>query len=194
MKSQYVPGGRAGQTGCCGLSRCADRAWTRSQVIHKQRLRANDRAHPTGELTAQHPVWPGLLQAGQFDDLSTLEGGKSQSDVPTAWVGPGGKITPGVRNGGRCDARSIRHTESRRPRVGSGPHERSPRGCGHAGLDTKAGPGCLRFAEGAVDRQERSRLDAVFGHAWAKLLAERGLVFQHSSGPLISGITYGQGH
>ena len=134
------------------------------------------------------------LQASQFDDLSTLQGGKSQSDVPTAWVGPGGKITPGVRNGGRCDARSIRHTESRRPRVGSGLHELSPRGCGHAGPDTKAGPGSLRFVEGAVDRQERSRADAVFGHAWAKLLAERGLVFQHSSGPRISGITYGQAH
>jgi hypothetical protein len=25
------------------------------------------------------------LQAGQFDDLGTLQGGKSRSDVPTAW-------------------------------------------------------------------------------------------------------------
>ena len=134
------------------------------------------------------------LQAGQFDDLGTLQGGKSRSDVPIAWVSPGGRTAPGVRSSGRCDVRSIRHTESRRPGFGSGLRGRSPRGCEHAGLDTKAGFGCERSAEGVVDRQERSRSDAVFGHALAKLLAERGLIFQHSSGPRISGITYGQGH
>jgi len=134
------------------------------------------------------------LQAGQFDDLGTLQGGKSRSDVPTAWVRPGGRIAPGVRSGGRCDVRSIHHTESRRPRFRSGLRSQSPRECGRAGLDTKAGSGCERSAEGAVDRQERFRSDAVFGHAWAKLPAERGLNFQHSSGSRISGITYGQGH
>lgn len=93
------------------------------------------------------------LQAGQFDDLGALQGGKSRSGVPTAWVSPGRRITPGVRSGGRCDERLIHHTVSRRPGVRSGLRARSPRECGRAGPDTKAASGYKRFVGEAVDRQ-----------------------------------------
>jgi hypothetical protein len=121
------------------------------------------------------------LQAGQLDDLGTLQGGKSRSGVPTAWPIREGRITPGVHSDGRCDGRSIHHTGSERPIFASGLHPRSPRGCEPAGLDTKAGSGCAQLVEGSVSRRKRSRSDAVFGHAWGKLLAEKRHAFQHSS-------------
>jgi hypothetical protein len=134
------------------------------------------------------------FQAGQFDDLCTLQGGKSRSGVPTAWLIRRARINPGVRSDDTCDGRSIHHTGSGRPGFVSERRRRSPTGCGLAGLDTKADSGCAQFVEGSVNRQERSRLDEVFGHAWGKLLAETRHTFQHSSTPRISGITYGQGH
>jgi len=92
-------------------------------------------AGPVGNVQALGQRAP---RQARFDDLGTLQGGKSRSDVPTRVVSPGGRIAPGVRSGGRCDVRSIHHTESGRPRFRFGLRARSPRGCGHAGLDTKA--------------------------------------------------------
>src|SRR5262249_11146059 len=92
------------------------------------------------------------FQAGQLDDLSALQGGKSESGVPTAGATAEGRIAPGVRSGGRCDGRSIRHIASGRPRSESVLRRRFPRGCGHAGLDTKAKSGCERSVEGPADR------------------------------------------
>jgi hypothetical protein len=134
------------------------------------------------------------FQAGQFNDLSTLQGGKSRSGVPTAGLTPGGRIAPGVRSGGRCDGRSTRRTASGRPRFESGIRRRFPKGCGRAGLETKARSGCERSVEGPTDRPRRSRSHAVFDHAWGELLAEKRLDSQHNSCPRISGITYGQTH
>ena len=123
------------------------------------------------------------FQAGQFDDLCTLQGGKSRSGVPIAWAIRGARITPGVRSDGTCDGRSIHHSGSGRPGFAFERRRRSPRECGLDGLDTKAGSGCVRFVEGPGCRRERFRSDAVFDHAWGKLLAEKGHAFQHSSGP-----------
>jgi hypothetical protein len=121
------------------------------------------------------------LHAGQFDDLGTLQGGESRSDVPTAWPIREGRITRGVHSDGRCDGRSIHHTGSGKPVFASELHPLSPRGCVPAGLETKAGSGCAQFVEGPVSRRKRSRSDAGFGHAWGKLLAEKRHPVQHSS-------------
>jgi hypothetical protein len=105
------------------------------------------------------------LEAGQLDDLGTLQGGKSRSGVPIAWVVRGRRIIPSVGSYGKCDGRSICHTGSGRPGFASEHRRRFPRGFGRAGLDTTAGSGYEQLVGGSVNRQERSRWGEVFGHA-----------------------------
>lgn len=143
------------------------------------RLAGQVRAGPLGNVQA---LGHGL-QAGQFDHLGTLQGGKSRSSVPIAWVVRGARITPSVRIDGTCDGRSIHHTGSRRPGFAFEHRRRSPRECGLDGPDTKAGSGCVQFVEGPGCLRERFQSDAVFDHAWGKLLAEKGHAFQHNISP-----------
>ena len=96
------------------------------------------------------------LQAGQFDDLGTLQGGKSRSGVPTAWATRERRTTPGVRSDGTCDGQSIHHIGSGRLGFASERRQRFPRGCGPAELDTKAGSDYAQFVEGPVSRRKRS--------------------------------------
>jgi hypothetical protein len=96
------------------------------------------------------------LQAGQFDDLGTLQGGKSRSGVPTAWATRERRTTPGVRSDGTCDGQLIHHIGSGRLGFASERRPRFPRGCGPAELDTKAGSDYALFVEGPVSRRKRS--------------------------------------
>ena len=134
------------------------------------------------------------LQAGQFDDLGPLEGGKSGRGVPIGVGGPAARSAPTARSDGRSARRWPRRTASGRRRPWSAPRRRWPARCGHGGPDTRARTRSGRSAGGSGHHRGRWRWDEVFVRASGLLLdrdRERSPAY-HS--PRIPRTTYGQGH
>lgn len=118
------------------------------------------------------------LQAGQFDDLCSLERGKSAGDGLSG-VCLSARLPGRLAHNGGTPARQWPHrTASGRPPVGCVVRQPRPKRCGRVALGTRASSDCEQSHEASQHRQKQSLMGKVFGRASGKL--QRLLSLHHS--------------
>ena len=121
----------------------------------------------TGPVGDMQPHGQGF-QAGQFDDLSPLEGGKSWPVAPNVLSGHRsvGLQRRWFDTDGRLSKPWLHRTGIDRRRPRSGRPQPVPRLSAHVELETTAGGGSERSVEGRVRRTDECGICSDVGHAW----------------------------
>jgi hypothetical protein len=119
---------------------------------------------PVGEV---QPLRQGL-QASQFDDLSSLEGGKSWRAAPNVLSVRRrvGRRRRWFDTDGRLSKPWLHRTGIDRPRPQSGRPQPVPKLSERVALETTAVPGSERFAGDRIRRRDEYGMRWVFGRAW----------------------------
>ena len=129
------------------------------------------------------------LQTGQFDDLGSLQGGKSPAGAPAGSRPAGVASTLPARSGGRPARRWPGHIRPGTRRPESVRRQRRPRRCERVGPGTRPSVGGERPLAGWEDPQQQQSQGEVCVHAWGHLWRQSRGYPQHTRLPGICCMT-----